>query len=880
MRHKTRQRHPVPSAESEPVLHAVLMDSATQAFAWITAIILGVLLFFNTRSFTVFEQDKTALLRAFAVGLGTLTLFSLKSRRIRIDRLLLIAFGVYALSWVVSTALSIGPAVSLLGTNRRAGGLLTQVAWWIFGLGIIRFAAHDVRSLARVVTLATAPIAIYALFQALGMDPLHWSDAFEDRIIGMMGNPIPLGACMAMAMPLAWLLMADKATARAARITAGCILALQGTALAVSGSRGPLMGLLAGLVMAVLAAWASGWKPGRLTVMGGAAAGITLIAIVTFLPGGPIARFRSLLDAQSGSSQYRVEAWKAAAEAARAPRALIRFDGPADPLRVLRPWIGYGPEQQSAALDQFCTSELEELGGSTSVFDRAHNSLWDELLTRGVLGALTYVFFLAVLLRLTVRRLRLMTDRQAVVRWWLWMVGACAAAWGLGLLVGTAWIGLLLPAGLLIGLAGFMLSSRMLSGPAQSKHHERHSAIALLSMLVIQLVEGGFGIATIELQLFFWIAAALLASPDRDEPAEDAPSRSGNNLASVAEGPCRGNRTPETRNLKPLRTTVEDAQGSGRLPDGARANPSAPLLFALVGMMLVFDFIRNPRWSPHAWPIVASLADYTLLPLLLIATAWTARVFDDRTFGARQWAGALVWPIGLTLVLTWDLTAVPSLRALSETDLLALTQSGLRAANHTIFAILLLVGAYGLPPPRTRSRGRRLRMGLALILLSAVYGAWLLASSPVQASTDHRTARFFWDREQWQAARVLLKRAEKRAPWHDIYPAALSRAYLSEGRTLRQPDPMIEQAVARLREAQLDAPYDTLYQILQGQLWAGWAQRTPAESSLQRQARMARAVESFEQATRMSPQRSTPAAYLKQLEPNPRTERTPRKPAP
>lgn len=247
-------------------------------------------LFFNVFSSRVFEPDKISLLRSIAlVMLGAWLVKAIdgglraeegarpssaegikavwqaiRQTPLALPTLLLVA------AYLVSTALSVAPRISLWGSYQRLQGTYTTLSYiliFVLALGHLRRREQLDRILFAII-LTSLPISLYGILQHYRLDPLPWAGDVSERIAANMGNAIFIAAYLIMAFfvtlerlvrSFGRLLTDDESTGPDA-IVAGCYLfiaAMQLVAIYFSQSRGPWLGLLGGLYLFVLLALVS-----------------------------------------------------------------------------------------------------------------------------------------------------------------------------------------------------------------------------------------------------------------------------------------------------------------------------------------------------------------------------------------------------------------------------------------------------------------------------------------------------------------------------------------------------------------------------------------------------------------------------------------------
>jgi len=271
-----------------------------------------------------------------------------------------LAFGVVL---VLSASLSVNPLQSMQGSYDRMQGIITTLCI----LALFLIIADRLRDTAQVHRLLTtiawgsAPVVIYGLLQAVGLDPLHWQ-AEGSPALSTLGRSNFLGAYLVISQPLtlACALLASHSARRASYIA---LMAAQLMCLLATMTRAAWLGALAaGGVFALSVAWSRGHH--RLTVIAsivsilGLAAGLIALACVPGL---------------TGSIGARVTIW-------RATWSLV----------AVRPILGYGPETLAQTFSTVFPAELVYLQGRAVIVDRAHNLILDTLASGGLAGLLAY----------------------------------------------------------------------------------------------------------------------------------------------------------------------------------------------------------------------------------------------------------------------------------------------------------------------------------------------------------------------------------------------------------------------------------------------------------------------------------------------------------
>jgi tetratricopeptide (TPR) repeat protein/O-antigen ligase len=197
----------------------------------------------------------------------------------------------------------------------------------------------------------------------------------------------------------------------------GLLIFLQLLCIYLTQSRGPWLGLGAGLVVFAVALWLAGRRRGVrwMTRIGGTVSAIILLLALFVgalnIPGSPlksldslpvigrgIDRLSTLTDTQDGTGKVRTLIWQGATN-------LIL----SDPLRSV---IGWGPEAMYVAYNPFYPPELAQVELRNATPDRSHNVEFDQLVTMGVMGLLAYYFLVGAFFFYGIRLLKLATNTR------------------------------------------------------------------------------------------------------------------------------------------------------------------------------------------------------------------------------------------------------------------------------------------------------------------------------------------------------------------------------------------------------------------------------------------------------------------------------------
>jgi O-antigen ligase len=382
---------------------------------WLTAA-FAVPLAFNPWGHNAFELPKAMLLRALILLMGLAALAQAIDTRGEPKRapsrqpvtlLLWPAALALGLAYALATVLSVDPRVSLWGSYDRQQGLLTRGTY----LALFLLTAANLRSRAQVERLwrmlvwGSAPVVVYGLVQAAGLDPLDWRTDAASPVLSTIGRANFLGSYLVLVIPLT----ARQTLLAHRRWSYGLLLAGQLVCLTLTRARGAWMGLgMAAIVGPV--AWAAATRDRRPVLVALALSALAVGFVVALnLPDGPLApldhvpgldRLAVLRRTDAGSTAARVTIW-------RVTLSLV----------AARPWLGYGPETMQPVFAQVFPPELVYYQGRHTTVDRAHN-LWLDLgMSTGVAGMVAFCALLVGFGRLAWRGLRTASDRWEQVAW-------------------------------------------------------------------------------------------------------------------------------------------------------------------------------------------------------------------------------------------------------------------------------------------------------------------------------------------------------------------------------------------------------------------------------------------------------------------------------
>jgi tetratricopeptide (TPR) repeat protein len=873
-----------------------ICDAIIEA-GWLAALIVTPL-FFNTFSNRVFEPDKLHLLRSIALVMAVAWLVQLLDSgfrrqpggpglwsRLRTTPLVLPTL-VLVISYLLSTALSVVPRISFFGSYVRMQGTWSYLSY----VAIFAMVLTHVRSRAQVnrifyaVIMTSLPIAIYGILQhGVGgrtLDPLPWGGDVVERVAANMGNSIFVAAYLIMAVFLTLERLLDSLAAIfnteqgsiADSLRAGAyffILAVQIIAIVFTQSRGPWGGLLAGLYvfamlgLLLLARWAQGRTKlpkafARLTRNVRTAwlglIGLTLAVLIVLgvlnVPLGPLSglcqqryvgRLCTVFSTTQGTNAVRALIWEGVVDLMLKPHAPIQSpDGQPDPLNVIRPLVGYGPESMWVAYNRFYPPNLAHYEARNASPDRSHNETFDTLVRGGLIQFAAQIFLYASIFYYSLRWLGLMRGRKRRNLF----IASLVAGGALGVIVPLILDGSLrlagvgLPAGLVAGMIVYVTLDLLLSGGGELQERAGGSGgqtsgrrqlliLVLFAAIVAHFVEVHFGIAIASTLTLFWVLAGVLVTVGMGWVEEEGQAKAEvqvkTEAAAIRPQPAGAKAQPaaaaagKPKAGKPSSHSQDTRQTPGsqtttRLPVPLPARPPRPLrqllpyvmIGALITLVLTWDFIPmgvpTGATTPGAflWDAFTSrsnAAAYTVVrsPMLLVMMIFTwliGGVLAAAESARRQrWAAGLAIYFGATFG-TWLIYGLVESSRMTRVDLSDLDVFRHIAGHVVLFDILLFVLTFTLAaalafadrrPRPAQVFGRMPVLSLGVGLGALVLALVLIVNTniqTVQADTYYKQGMAYEGAGQWEGAVVLYNEAAKLEPQEDYYYLFLGRALL------------------------------------------------------------------------------------------------------
>jgi len=775
--------------------------------------VIAVPLFMNIYSNRIFD-DKVPLFRsiafmaiAFALLRGlehhkdSLRIGGKSAWRIPLVQLWLLMIGVC----LFSTFLSINPRISFVGAYFRRQGAYTELSYMLFFILIALFfhSRQKINTLITTILLTSLPAALYGIFQHFDLILLPWGKDVSLRVESFLGNPIFFAAYLIMVIPITLSRLVNCIDILLKRhpsrqpvyvlLIAGysILFAMQLAAVIFTQSRGPLLGLLAGLFFfLIILAW---YRRNQLLVKIFISSGVIgiLFLLLFNLPDSPLSPLRSspyigrmgtMLDTTSSTNQVRILIWEGVAEL---------FAN--DPKRVA---VGFGPEMLSFTFpsrhDKFSGYE-----GWQARPDRSHNETFDTLVTRGVAGLLIQLLLFGTAFYYGFCRLGLIRTRLNGNIFFILLFIGGSAGWFLPCFLqgGYTFSGVGLPMGcvaaIIFYLAGFVLTHLREN---QEEHPSYLLLIALLSAILAHFIEVQFGIATMTTRLYLWIYLALLVLIGM--PAVRMPQD-----ASLFQQDLRNSRKKEARqNIIWKDITVANS-----------------IMCSLLLSVLIFNFVTLDF-------NIASRTTVTVIFFMLVCLAGgiilvgehLSEKTPDKT-GVNQWLvyfGISIAPgmVYLLIHLWWISSGAPQLNS----DIFQTARYRANLPSLIYFWIFLMIGLSAFlrtdknqEPSRFITKRWKIPLYATIILL--IFPIIILKNLNISRADIYYKSGQNYEASQANIARTFYEKSLELQPNQDKYLSSLAKTYFLLARTTHhfQQDDLFEKAIATLINSLKLNPHDS-----------------------------------------------------------------------
>jgi tetratricopeptide (TPR) repeat protein len=902
---------------------------------WLAAVCI-IPIFFNIYSSRIFEPDKITILRSLA-------LLSLAAWIVKLieegginwkDESQDISFIKYlwqypmipsviglVIVYLLATIFSVTPSISLFGSYQRLQGTYTTFSYLIIFIVIITNlrSRNQINRLVTTIILASLPVALYGVLQHYKIDPIPWGGNTSNRIASNMGNSIFVAAYLIMVFPLTLGriievfreiinandqdgLSSINTTKQVIKATIYIFIAvLELIAIFWSQSRGPLLGLMAGVYfMGLLLSiyWRKRWL--TFTIIAGAILGAGFLFVFN-IRNGPlealrsspaIGRYGKLLDPESNSALVRQYIWEGTVKLVSIHDPVKFPDGSSDPFNFLRPIIGYGPEAMYVAYNQFYQPELGQVEKRNASPDRAHNETWDSIVITGFAGMIVYLSIFSSIFYYGIKWLGLIKTSRNKIFFFLCLIGGgVIGAISLVTLKGIEFLGVGLPFGMIIGMVIYLtiygLFSHYQHGELQKDNPYSLLLIFLFAAIVGHFVEINFGIAIVATRTLFWTYSGILLVIGYILPKVSLVDTQIESKDETKETiSIHAEKKKERHNSRRQRRMVNRNSdlSIGGLQDWSKKSLISGVIIGIIFATLGYDYITNSGHSTSSLRIilnsVTQLANKdnasSLGILAIIFTTGIASILvfsteSNENQNYKNWFTSIGLITITSLIigfLFWTLHAssLATLGSISPTNMDELITQvnsiGSLLTKYYIFIFLIIIFVAFLLPDEWPSRSNShapLGVAVSICLLIVVV---ILANSTnlrvIKADITFKMTEPFTKNNQWQVATNLYKRALELAPKEDHYYLFLGRSYLEQAKitdTTADQDSLIKQAENDLKVAQSINPLNTDHTANLARLYSWWAGK--ATDPKVRAERAQKASDYYKTAVTLSPNNST-----------------------
>ena len=862
--------------------------------------------------------------------------------------------------YLFATLVSVTPRTSFWGSYQRLQGTYSTLSYLVIFLLMLQTLRRQeqLRRLWTTIILTSAPIALYGLMQHYRLDPLPWGGDVTDRVTSNMGNAIFVAAYLIMVIPLTlarvvhsqtsamqgvgprlkigfvlsfWVLLLveiwaclalgfGRALAAGLLIlielvlvaaylrrpiapfilmgTYGLLLSIQLATTFFTQSRGPWLGLLAGLFfLALLFIYFQRWRIWWGVLVSAAVGGIIFLAVIN-VPRSPLSWVRDVhilgrlarLTEIEGTNRVRALIWQGNLEMLRS-----------NPLRAL---IGYGPESMYVAYNPFYPPDLAHVEARNASPDRSHNETFDSLIITGVMGFALYLTIFGSAFYYGFRWLGLIRD-ELERRFFF----ACCAVGGVGAVIllritdgSLRLAGIGLPLGLVAALVFYALvaTARRLFGVASTEDTAFEEGqprldpwgqlllAAVFAGIVGHFLEINLGIAIASTRTYFWAYAALLVALGKGL-VSTAPELAPERLPLRQAQPTAG------RGSTPARSSAERRKGGKRRsPVVSQGKPATPLQFpaaqpslaveplvsqilalaavaALIFATMNWDYVINPLGESDPLriiivalttmagknrPEVSSLGMLwlSLASLVMVTLAVLAEVAEQAGEGcgsgwwlrALGWFALVAWGIGGL----YGLVHAGRLGPGSEVSLMLYEYYLVVVA---VWGLLATALYRSLPRPWVAARSVAAPAYAVLLILSLLFVAYGNIRI-IRADAVYKQGYKFDGEGKWDYAITYYQKALDLVPEEDFYHLFLGRALMERAKQEKDPglrDTIFREALTAIQQARKLNPLNTDHTANLARLYRTWAEMDADAGGRAEKLKLSLAY--YEEALKLSP---------------------------
>jgi cyclophilin family peptidyl-prolyl cis-trans isomerase/tetratricopeptide (TPR) repeat protein len=434
----------------------------------------------------------------------------------------------------------------------------------------------------------------------------------------------------------------------------------------------------------------------------------------------------------------------------------------------------------------------------------------------------------------------------------LWIAGGVIGAVGFWAWRGTAYIGVGIPSGALLGLAAYvflLLLSATFRPQKPLAVNESYQLwiLALLAGILAFFVEIQFGIAIAATRTYFWVFAAMMVViGTRLAPREAELDKAAEALEQIAE------ETPTTSRRRRRGTKPETSAGPAKAQDWTGSIVALAVIAVLILGTMLYDWITpqtdgtgllGTLWNS----LTQSKGEPSLVMLALLLFTWLmlglVNLSDLATRSESAGRDLKDWTVGTGIFVLVSFAGAFLYALLHATNLrpAMITSGGISSpVVNTItmyylfvFAVMLVLASVlaflfkrkTIPWRWTGTLG-----DFGVVAVSAILPVLLVILifatniSIIRADTWYKQGLSSERLGQWDAAIPLYQEATGLAPSEDFYYLFLGRSYMEKGNATggQDLDLWLQESEAALQKAREIAPLNTDHSRNLAKLYLTW----------------------------------------------------------
>jgi len=526
-------------------------------------------------------------------------------------------------------------------------------------------------------------------------------------------------------------------------------------------------------------------------------------------------RVANLIETEGGTGKVRILIWEGNTQLVP-PHEPIRFpDGTPDPLNLIRPLVGYGPESMYVAYNRFYPPDLAHYESRNASPDRSHNETWDSLVITGVIGLLAYQFLFISFFIYGFQCVGMMPGRrERNIFIGLWV--------GLGLAGGLVtivvrqpkYLGMGVPGGILAGIILYLVIFALFFYSREQqitlRPQDRFLIAALLAGVTAHYIEIHFGIAIASTRTLFWAFAGMLvvvgAGWVKEEELAPRPAPQPIRAAPPANVP----RHKKRRQI--ARLPERPASKAPATPPWVGTVAACAFVVAVILSTLFYEFVTNAErlsdpgsiiWRALTYIALQHRPSYAILGMFMLVWVMATVVViaelarsglfkrpDDLLAGAALFASL---SMGMALIFAFGLAAqlggLVQVGVRQIEDVVTVSDKVAGIFNYYYLGVftLLVLTALALLAEVRESPGDLFEnlwgpIAILPVLIATFWWVNYANLDPIRADIIYKQGDPYDKQGQWDISIMHYKHAIEIAPYEDFYYLWLGRAFLEKAR--------------------------------------------------------------------------------------------------